>query len=81
MLAKTDDSLRHLRMITKKELRLLVRYTPQHILRLENDNKFPKRIKLGENRVVWRLVEIEEWLKKRIAERDARPGSSTTPAE
>jgi prophage regulatory protein len=79
MLAKPDLSLHSLRIITKKELRLLVPYTPQHILRLENEGKFPKRVPIGTNRVGWRLVEVEEWLKKRIAERDGN-GTSNPPA-
>jgi prophage regulatory protein len=80
MLAKPDLSLHSLRIITKKELRLLVPYVPQHILRLENEGKFPKRIKLGANRVGWRLVEVEEWLRKRIAARDGN-GVAPPPAE
>src|SRR5262245_31312708 len=63
MIAKTDQSLNHLRIITKKELRILVPYTPQQILRLENGGKFPKRIKIGDNRVAWRLLEVGEWLR------------------
>jgi prophage regulatory protein len=70
MPAKVDPSLNDLRMITRKELRLLVPYTPQHIQRLENEGEFPRRVPIGKNRVGWRLVEIEEWLRKRIAKRD-----------
>ena len=50
------------RVITKKELRLLVPYTPQHILRLEKQGKFPKRIKIGPRRVGWYLHHIVKWL-------------------
>jgi prophage regulatory protein len=50
------------RIITKKELRLIVPYTPQHILRLERRGKFPKRIQIGARRVGWYLVEVETWL-------------------
>lgn len=53
------------RIITKKELRLIVPYTPQHIYRLERDGKFPKRIRIGARRVGWRLAEIEAWLNER----------------
>lgn len=53
------------RIITKKELRLIVPYTPQHIARLEKAGKFPKRIRIGERRVGWRLSEIEAWLDER----------------
>jgi prophage regulatory protein len=44
----------------------LVPYTPQHIRRLEKAGKFPRRIKLGENRVGWRLIDIEEWVSARL---------------
>ena len=46
-------------LITKHELRRMVPYTPQHILRLEKQNKFPKRVQVGDNRVAWVLAEIE----------------------
>ena len=51
--------------VTKKELRLMVPYTPQHILRLEKQDKFPRRIRIGERRVGWRLSDIEAWLAQR----------------
>ncbi len=51
-----------LEFITRRELRRLVPYTPQHILRLEKKGKFPKRIKVGERRVGWWLHEVMAWL-------------------
>lgn len=64
------------RVVSKKELRTVcgIPYSPQHIARLEAAGKFPKRVRLGQNRVVWLLTEVEEWLDERIANRDA--GSS-----
>lgn len=56
------------RVITKKELRLLVPYTPQHISRLEKAGKFPKRIRIGERRVGWWLHEIMAWIDQRRSE-------------
>jgi prophage regulatory protein len=50
------------RIVTKKELRLIVPYTSQHILRLEKQGKFPKRLQIGSRRVGWYLSEIEAWL-------------------
>lgn len=50
------------RVITRRELRRLVPYCPQHILRLEKKGKFPKRIKVGERRVGWWLHEVMAWL-------------------
>jgi prophage regulatory protein len=53
------------RVITRRELRRLVPYTPQHILRLERQGKFPKRIKLVEGRVGWWLHEVMAWLEQK----------------
>lgn len=55
------------RIVNKKELRLLVPYSPQHILRLEKDNEFPKRIQIGKRRVGWSLKEIKDWIATRVA--------------
>ena len=62
------------RVITRRELGRLVPYTPQHILRLEKQGKFPKRIKVGERRVGWWLHEVMAWLEQKSGkdgERDA----------
>ncbi len=53
------------RIVTRKELRLIVPYTPQHILRLEKQGKFPKRIHIGPRRVGWYLTSVEAWLADR----------------
>lgn len=60
-------------VVSKKELRTLcgIPYSGQHIARLEAAGRFPKRIKLGQNRVAWLLTEIEAWLDVRIAQREA----------
>ena len=47
-----------------------VPYTRVHIYRLEQQGRFPRRVRLGENRVGWVESEIEGWLQDRIAERD-----------
>ena len=58
-----------MKLITKKQLHDMVPYTPQHILRLEKKGKFPKRVRVGENRVAWLLIEIELWVAERVARR------------
>ena len=50
------------RMITRKELRLLVPYCPQHILRLEKAGKFPQRVQIGQRRVGWWLHQVLAWI-------------------
>ena len=61
------------RLVSKKELKTVcgIPYTPQHIGRLEAAGQFPKRVQLGPNRVAWLLSEVDAWLSKRIAFRDA----------
>lgn len=60
-------------VVSKKELKTVcgIPYSGQHIARLEVAGAFPKRIRLGQNRVVWLLSEVEAWLDARIALRDA----------
>lgn len=53
------------RIITKKELQLLVPYSPRHVLRLEKAGKFPRRLRIGERRVGWWLHEVLAWLQQR----------------
>jgi prophage regulatory protein len=68
------------RIITKKELRLLVPYSPQHILRLEKQGKFPKRIPIGARRVGWWLHEVLAWLAEREARGGIMPTTQSMPA-
>ncbi len=58
------------RLIDAKERRLLVPYSDMHVWRLERDGKFPKRIKIGPNRVAWRLSEILAWIDEKADARD-----------
>jgi prophage regulatory protein len=50
------------RIIDKKELTQLIPYSEVQIQRLEQKGLFPKRIKIGANRVGWSLNEINEWI-------------------
>ena len=58
-------------LIDKKELVKLVKYSAQHIARLEKAGQFPKRLRLGQNRVAWLLSEIEDWIDERLSRREA----------
>ena len=46
-------------------------YSRPQLWRLEKAKKFPKRIRLGLNRIAWVESEIDQYLLDRIAERDA----------
>jgi prophage regulatory protein len=57
-------------LLSKKQVREMVLYSPQHIARLEQQGKFPRRVLLGPGRVGWVREEVEAWVRARIAERD-----------
>jgi len=58
-----------MRMLSKRQVRELVLYSPAHIARLEADGKFPKRVRLGPSRVGWVEEEVLAWLQERIKQR------------
>lgn len=60
-----------MRIISKRQLKELVLYSPQHIARLEKAGKFPKRVQLGPNRVGWVESEVLDWLQIRLEGRGA----------
>lgn len=64
-----------MRLLSKKQVREKVLYSPAHIARLELVGQFPKRVRLGQGRVGWVETEVDDWLLARIAERDAHTSS------
>lgn len=64
-----------MKLLSKTEVRSKVLYSPAHIARLEAAGQFPQRVRLGVGRVGWVETEVEDWIKERIAKRDARTGS------
>ncbi len=65
-------------IVSKKELCQLVPYSAQHILRLEKQGKFPRRIPIGPRRVGWRLSDIESWIEAREADPPLPSPNSTS---
>ncbi len=57
-------------IISDKVVRSRVPYSSVQIWRKENAGEFPRRVKLGANRVGWVESEIESWISSKIAERD-----------
>jgi len=58
-----------MRLLSKRQVKELVLYSPQHIARLEKAGQFPKRVQLGPNRVGWVEAEVLEWLEERLNRR------------
>jgi prophage regulatory protein len=59
-----------MRILSKRQVKELVLYSPQHIARLEAAGQFPKRVRLGTNRVGWVEDEVLGWLRERIDRRE-----------
>ncbi len=59
-----------MRILSKRQLKELVLYSPQHVARLEAAGQFPQRVQLGQNRVGWVESEVLDWLQKRIDSRE-----------
>ena len=55
-----------MRILSKRQLKELVLYSPQHVARLEKAGQVPKPVQLGPNRVGWVEDEILDWIRKRL---------------
>jgi len=60
-----------MRILSKRQLKEMVLYSPQHIARLEKAGSFPQRVQLGPNRVGWVESEVLDWLQFRLEAREA----------
>ena len=61
------------RLIDADELRELIPLSKMQFWRMEKAGRFPRRIKIGQRRVAWRLIEIRQWIADRAAERSGEP--------
>lgn len=55
-----------MRLLSKRQLKEMILYSPQHVARLEKAGKFPKRVQIGPNRVGWVEGEVLDWLQERM---------------
>jgi prophage regulatory protein len=56
-------------LLSSEEIRNWAPYSLNHLRRLETVGQFPRRVRIGANRVAWVREEVEAWLEQRIAER------------
>lgn len=61
-----------MRILSKRQVKELVLYSPQHIARMEKAGLFPRRVQLGVNRVGWVEAEVLAWLEERLARREVQ---------
>ena len=55
--------------ILAQELTGLVPFSPNHLRRLEAQGDFPRRVRVGANRIAWLRAEVEAWLAGRVEAR------------
>jgi predicted DNA-binding transcriptional regulator AlpA len=48
------------------EVEARVPYSRAHLYRLEDQGAFPKRKRIGANRIAWKRSEVEQWLSERM---------------
>lgn len=56
-------------LVRASELAVLIPYSMNHIRRLEYAGSFPRRVRIGANRVGWVRAEVEAWLNERLGGR------------
>ena len=61
-----------MRVLRKRRVRDKAGISFATIDRKEKAGEFPARIKLGEKAVGWLESEIDEWIERRVAARDAK---------
>lgn len=59
-----------MRLLSKRQVKELVLYSPQHIARLEAAGQFPKRVQLGANKLGGVEVDVLDWFQIRIDRRE-----------
>ncbi len=62
----TPIDLRDLTVLSYDDLQKIgIRYSSEHLRRLERAGLFPNRRELSPKKPVWRLTDIEAWLESR----------------
>ena len=54
------------KLILSDDIIKIIPYSQNHIRRLEAQGDFPKRIRIGANRVAWLRDEVEKWIEERV---------------
>ena len=57
-------------LIVADEIAQRIPYSQNHLRRLEAKGSFPKRVRIGANRVAWVRQEIDSWIEARLDSRN-----------
>ena len=64
-----------LNLVSRKDLRTMgITYSNPHLLVLEREGRFPRRVMLSSARVAWVRCEIRAWIAARV---NTRPGQGS----
>jgi prophage regulatory protein len=55
-----------LELMLSAEVQARIPYSHTHLRRLEATGDFPRRKRMGQNRVAWSRAEVEQWLADRL---------------
>ena len=58
------------KLLMLSQVRDIVPYSASHIWRLERSGDFPRRVRLGGNRVAWLQSEVNSWVESKLASRN-----------
>ena len=64
-----DNNTSVKKFIVLPQVQEIVTYSASHIWRLERSGQFPRRVRLGGNRVAWLQSEVNSWVDGKIASR------------
>ena len=64
-----DNKTKAEKLLVLSQVREIVPYSASHIWRLERSGQFPRRVRLGRNRVAWLQSEVISWVESKLASR------------
>jgi prophage regulatory protein len=56
------------RLLSLKQVREIIPFSPMQLYRLQKSGEFPRRIKIGKHRIAWRESDIQKWIEAKVKE-------------
>lgn len=60
-----EHNLKENPLICQRDLCRFIGVSRSTLFRWEKDGSFPRRLRIGQRRIAWRLTDVEDWLKSR----------------
>ncbi|NDE90126.1 MAG: AlpA family phage regulatory protein [Alphaproteobacteria bacterium] len=54
------------KLLSRKQLKEIIPYSTMQIYRLEKAGEFPKRVKIGKQRVAWLEADVQKWIESKL---------------